>query len=111
MYISSAPAFVARPYVVAARAAVFRVGPCPLGETHVMCDHTAGSIDVGDWDLARDRVVDECNRMRLRRRFTRFCEHPRYQRRIACGRRGCQRGRDQLTKTSRLSTDTYRDPA
>jgi hypothetical protein len=39
---------------------VFRVGPCPLGEAHVMCDHTAGSIDVGDWDLARDRVVDEC---------------------------------------------------
>jgi hypothetical protein len=38
-------------------------------------------------------------------------EHPRYQRRIACGRRGCQRGRAQLTKTSRLSTDTYRDPA
>jgi hypothetical protein len=25
-----------------------------------MCDHAAGSIDVGDWDLARDRVVDEC---------------------------------------------------
>jgi hypothetical protein len=25
-----------------------------------MCDHTAESIDVGDWGLARDRVVDEC---------------------------------------------------
>jgi hypothetical protein len=63
--------------------------------------NTSGSIDVGDWDLARDRVVDECTRCGCGSDSRDVCEHPRYQRRIACGRRGCQRGRDQLTKTSR----------
>jgi hypothetical protein len=29
---------VARPYVIAAPAATFRVGPCPWGEAHVICD-------------------------------------------------------------------------
>ncbi len=35
-----------------------------------------------------------------------FVSTLRYQRRIVCGRRGCQRDRDHLTNTSRLSTNT-----
>ena len=76
-----------------------------------MCDHTAGSIDVGDWDLARDRVVDECTECGCSGDSRDFVNTLGVSSGIACGRRGCRRGRDQLTKTSRLSTDTYRDPA
>ena len=43
---------VARSYVIAAPAAAFWVGPCPWGEAHVICDHTAGSVDFGDWAAA-----------------------------------------------------------
>ncbi len=67
---------VARPYVIAAPAAAFRVGPCPWGEAHVICDHTAGSVDFGDVDLARDRVVDECTGCGCGGDSRDVCEHP-----------------------------------
>ena len=55
---------VARPYVIAAPAPAATPGSVRVrGEKRMsFVTYTSGSVDVGDWDLARDRVVDECTR-------------------------------------------------
>jgi hypothetical protein len=76
-----------------------------------MCDHTAESIDVGDWGLARDRVVDECTECGCGGDSRDFVNTLGISAGSPAGAEAANAGRDQLTKTSRLSTDTYRDPA